>query len=168
MAAEDLYKLAHQSVFGPAHLIPDREAAGRYLDQEAAALTPGPPDEPLVEPIGTDPSLVRVNLRPFFARGGSRNRLLDALVASADTVQGDPRVMASRLASAARELHARGREADADALADLVTRAAAAGYPAGHHSVAYREAYRPAYRVVLLPLIEASLPPTREPAPGSP
>jgi hypothetical protein len=158
MTAEDVYKLAYQAVYGPGHLIHDREAAQRYLKDELAALPPGPDGEPLVEPVGDDPLLVRVNLRPFAARGGDRQRLLDALVTSANSVRGDPERMRQHLVEAVGELRRRGRGADAEALDRLAAEAAASGYPAAHHSAAYRDAYHPAYRVVLLALLAPALP----------
>ncbi|MCU0233750.1 MAG: hypothetical protein MUE90_06950, partial [Thermoanaerobaculales bacterium] len=78
--AEDLYKLLHQSVFGPGHAIPNREAARTYLERELAGLAASLAEEPACEALGGDPPLVRVNLRPFAAAGGDPEALLDELV----------------------------------------------------------------------------------------
>ena len=155
--AADVYKFIHQSVFGPAHLITDRESAHQYLVQEVACLEPLERDEPLIERLSHDPPVVRVNLRPFVAAGGDLDELFDALVVSANQVRGDPGVMAERLSAAAavlRELERPDVAADLDRLAE---EQAAVGYPALHHSKAFTCAYRPAYRVVLLPRIEATV-----------
>lgn len=152
--AEDVYKFVHQSVYGPAHFIPDVAAARAYLDEELATLPPGPPDEPLVEELSVD--MVRVNLRPFVAGGGDREALLAALVASAAAVRGEPETMRSRLAAACRVLEESGRDGEAGRLAVLSQRLAAEGFPARHHSDAYANAYRPAYRVILRALLPGS------------
>lgn len=157
-AADDVYKFAHQSVFGPAHAIPSRAEAMGYLDEELAALPPGPSDEPLLDDLGGDPPLVRVNLRPFVAAGGDRERLLDAFVATAARVHGDPQVMKARLAAAAAVLRDLGRPEAARELDALAADRAANGYPAAHHGTAYRDAYHPAYRVVLRALLAGSVP----------
>jgi hypothetical protein len=154
-AAEDAYKFVHQSVFGPAHAILSRDDARRYLDEELAALPPGPAAEPMLDLLSDDPALVRVNLRPFVAEGGDRERLLDAFVATASRVHGDPTIMRERLGAAVAVLRELGRAKAADGLAELAADMARNGYPAAHHSEAYRVAYRPAYRVVLRPLLEA-------------
>jgi hypothetical protein len=151
--AEDVYKLAHQSVFGPAHLIPDLAQAQRYLDEEIASLGPGAADEPLFDLLDDDPPLARVNLRPFRARGGDLTKLLAAFVATAGQVHGDPAMMRRRLDCAVRTLLEVGREPMALALQARAAELAAQGFPAVHHSEAYRQAYRPAYRVVLVGLL---------------
>lgn len=154
MRAEDLYKLAHQATFGPAHLIADAAAARAYLLAELAAVT-ADGSEPLFEVLAADPPLVRVNLRPFKARGGDPARLLEALVATASGVRGEPAAMRERLAAAAEVLAARGRAAEAARLRALAAESEAHGFPAAHHSAAYSEAYRPAYRVVRRDLLVA-------------
>ena len=165
--AQDVYKFTHQSVFGPAHAIPSKEGARRYLDEEAAALPPGPADEPPADVLGDDPPLVRLNLRPWVAAGGDAGALVDAFAATAGEVKGEPQEMARRLETAITVLRRLGRAGDADALAALTSEQAAAGFPALHHSDAYRAAYAPAYRVVspeLLDREETSGAPRRPPA----
>ena len=147
-AAQDVYKFTHQSVFGPAHAIPSKEGARRYLDEEIAALPPGPAGEPPADVLGDDPPLVRLNLRPWVAAGFDAGALVDAFAATAGDVTGEPQEMARRLETAVTVLRGLGRAGDADELAALTSEQAAAGFPALHHSDAYRAAYAPAYRVV--------------------
>jgi hypothetical protein len=156
--AEDAYKLLHQSVFGPAHLIPDRAAAAAYLEQEWAAMGPTLADEPLLEPLADNPPLVRVNLRPFRDAGGDRDLLVDALVTTANRVHGDPLTFAACLERAIAVLEELRGEVAGHDLDALARRATVEGYPAVHHSPPYQEAYRPAYRVVLRSLLESSKP----------
>jgi len=152
MQAEDLYKLAHQATFGPAHLISDVGGARAYLLQELAGVAASA-SEPLLEELAGDPELVRVNLRPFKAAGSDPEVLLAALVATASSVHGKPGVMAGRLRDAGRVLEEVGRIEEARRLQALAPEMAARSYPAGHHSQAYTDAYHPAYRVVLRGLL---------------
>jgi len=154
--AQDAYKLLHQSVFGPGHLIPDREAAARYLQGEWAQMGETLPEEPMLEILADEPALVRVNLRPYRDSGGSREALVDALVASAEGVVGEPATFADCLEAAVAVLREERGEAAAEELRGLAERAAGQGYPAVHHSEAYREAYSPAYRVVLRGLLDGA------------
>ena len=149
--AQDVYKLAHQSVYGPSHAVPSRDEARSYLQEELAALPPGPAGEPLFDPLGA--GLVRINLRPYIAAGYDPERLLDAFVATANRPMGDPEAMRGRLDEAAVVLRDAGLSAVADRLDESAAVAAATGYPVAHHSRGFREAYRPAYRVVLYPLL---------------
>ncbi|HTW92534.1 MAG TPA: hypothetical protein VMH22_12610 [bacterium] len=168
LRAQDIYKLAHQGVFGPGHIISSAGAARRSLREEVAALQVRSPNdecrmpEPRFEPLEPEGKVVRVNLRPLLARGGrmrdERGRhgtggtdigwLAEALVESARRVKGDPERMRRRLAAAVR--WCRGRlPRQAAALERLAAVAAESGYPALHHSRTYARAYRPAYRVIL-------------------
>ncbi len=153
--AADVYKFVHQSVFGPAHFVPDPEQARAYLEREMAGLEGGPAAEPLLEELSD--TLVRVNLRPFLAAGGDGEALVAALVESARSVVGDPALMEARLAAAVRVLERLGRREDSAALAALARELAGRGFPAIEHSQRYRAAYRPAYRVVLRRLAEGAL-----------
>jgi len=155
-AAEDVYKFVHQSVYGPAHAVPDREEAARYLEAEVAGLLPGPAAEPTYELLDGGVRLARVNLRPYLAHGGGVGALLDAFVTTAARVKGDPAVMGVRLGSAVDVLKGAGRGGDAEKLETLAAAMGARGFPAVHHSEAYRRTYRPAYRVVLLELLHGS------------
>lgn len=147
MRAEDVYKLAHQATFGPAHLITDEAAARRYLLAELGVVAPDP-GSPLVEPLADEPRLVRVNLGPFKASGGDPEVLLRALVATAASVHGEATAMRGRLDAALEVMRAGGRADEAERLRALGAELEVRGFPAGHHSEAYTRSYRPAYRVV--------------------
>jgi hypothetical protein len=150
--AADVYKFIHQSVFGPAHLIEDPAGARAYLKAEMAGMGAVPAGESLLENLGGDPALVRVNLRPFLAQGLDSERLLAALVHTANAVTGVPAEMLPRLREGSGILRERGREAVAIQLEILAEEQARKGFEALHHSKAYRAAYHPAYRVILADL----------------
>ena len=146
--AEDLYKFLHQAVFGPGHAVGNREAAASWLQREIEGLGPPLEGEPSCEALGGEPPLVRVNLRPFVARGGDAGLLLDAFVASANQEFGTSRRMDVVLSLAASYVQCAGRGELAPELKSLSAEFAARGYPAIHHSESYLEAYEPAYRVI--------------------
>ncbi|MDX1503221.1 MAG: hypothetical protein R3325_12745 [Thermoanaerobaculia bacterium] len=151
LEAVDVYKFLHHSVMGPGHAIPDPEAARSWLDREIAGLGPPAPGEVLCEELGGEPEMARIHLRPYLARGGSPEALLEAFLASAE-VEGDPRRLAALLGSAAERLRLRERPDLADGLAALTADMSAQGFPAIRHGDRFRERYRPAYRLVRAPL----------------
>jgi D-alanyl-D-alanine carboxypeptidase/D-alanyl-D-alanine-endopeptidase (penicillin-binding protein 4) len=148
-AADDLYKFAHQAVFGPGHFIPNREAAGRYLESELAEMGSATIEEPLCEGLGGTPPLVRIHLRPFLEMGHDPLLLLDAFVDSANGLEGRASDLSVKLNVALKDLAQSDRLALSSSLALLDGELESRGYPALHHSKEYSEAYRPAYRVVL-------------------
>ena len=156
MEPDDLYKLLHQAALGSEHAVGDRGAARLWLSREIESLHPSDSEtsgEPLTEPLSPDGRIVRVNLRPFLARGGDPEALLDAFVRTGEQYRGDKATLdhycqiAIQLASERRlpfsptELEARFAELEGQ------------GYPAVHHTSRYNDAYRPAYRVVLRELL---------------
>lgn len=156
LRAQDIYKLIHQGVFGPGHIISSAAWAKRSLEEETAALQVRSPkykgrmSESKLETVDPDGRLVRVNLRPLFGQGGSTDMawLVGAMVESARRVKGEPELMRRRLAAAVRWCR-KNVPRQAAELEGIAARAEELGYPAFHHSPAYNHAYRPAYRVVL-------------------
>jgi hypothetical protein len=146
--AEDLYKFLHQAVYGPGHAIPNRESAAVWMEREIEDLGPPLEGELPCEVLGGEPPLVRVNLRPFVASGGSADLLFEAFVASANLERGNSRRMGVVLSLAASYVQCAGRGELAPELTTLTTELSKKDYPAIHHSEAYVEAYEPAYRVV--------------------
>ncbi|HSM51841.1 MAG TPA: hypothetical protein VLA75_10605, partial [Thermoanaerobaculia bacterium] len=117
--AADVYKLLHQAVMGPGHAIPDRERAARWLDEELAGLGPPAPGEPLCEPLGGEPAMVRLHLRPFAAAAADRDGLIEAFVATASDVEPRPERLTVLLAAAVESLAGSGRSDLAGGLARL-------------------------------------------------
>jgi len=154
--ARDGYKFLFQSVLGPGHAIPSREAAVAYLESELASLTPITAAEPLCEPLGGAPAMVRIHLRPFLASGGDPERLLEAFMTSADEVVIDRQRFDRALIEAPQRLRSLGRQGLAAGLDRLAEQMRAQDLPALHHSDAFREAYGPAYRVILESLADAN------------
>ena len=149
---QDVYKLAFQAALGSEHAAPDETAARRWLEQEIATLGSGP-DDPAIEPISPDNRLVRINLRPYLAAGGSLEPLLQAFLRTAVGWQGQRTVLHQSLATVV-DLSEAGELAFSPSDArTYFNRLANADYPAAHHSPLYRDLYHPAYRVILLDLL---------------
>lgn len=142
MEPQDLIKLAYQSAYGSEHMLADREAVLRYLQQELSQ-TPQR-DEGLFEPIGGE--LCRLNLAAMKKSG-----LL-------------PETVAGLFGCASREKNAADLEeslhvleklseektlpVSEDTMKSYLANYREAGRPAVHHSERFRKAYHPAYRIV--------------------
>ena len=146
MRAKDAYKLLYQGVFGVGHIMGDESWA--WLKAEAEGLDlEEQPNEPLLEEVSADGSMVRVSLRPYMRRGLPLERLFSAMK---ETVGfgGSQRdfleawTLFKTLASS-REFGVDDSEIEA-----LDEGLRSEGCRPHHHSNAYREAYHPAYRVV--------------------
>jgi hypothetical protein len=78
MRATDFYKLLYQGEFGVGHIL--GEGARKRLQEEAISIDLADhPDEPLVEAVSEDGSMVRVNLRPYLRQRLSLDRLYEAM-----------------------------------------------------------------------------------------
>ncbi|MBN1946713.1 MAG: hypothetical protein JW797_13645 [Bradymonadales bacterium] len=148
MRPADLYKLFFQGTLGSEHAKADREVVVAALEREAETMGDGPA-EPMVDPIGLEPVVVRVHLRPFLAQGGQLSDLAGAFLVSMSTPIGSREQLADRLEAAGRLAREGALPFDPEPWALFCQEMAAQGYPAVHHSAAYREAYRPAYRVIV-------------------
>lgn len=146
--AVDLYKFLHQAMFGPGHAITDAARAAETLRAELADLGPPTMGEAWCDALGGDPSLVRVNLRPFSANGFDSGVLVASFVATANAVQPDPQQMSVALELVVHWLRSVSQQDLAGELQTLGHEMGKQGYPAVHHSAAYQQAYHPAYRVV--------------------
>jgi hypothetical protein len=165
MKAEDFYKFIHQSVFGPGHLMPDRNQARRNLDEEAALIQPWPRSEPVCENLSNTPGLSRLHLANIVRSTGgtaspdwpaTRERILDAMehgVAVAFTAGSTAGIakMKTRFIQV-RNILQQSNEAHAIRISYdleyLENKFEPMGFPAIHHSAIFNENYHPSYRVI--------------------
>lgn len=138
----DLYKLVHEALLGPAHLLTDPDEARRRLVDELAAAGPPRSDERLAEELDEASGTVRIQLRRWRFAHGTIAELWPVIVASAAAPSEQAR---ARLPAC---LRAAAVAAPQD-FPSYVEARAAEGFPAVRHSEAYRAAYAPSYRVVL-------------------
>ncbi len=148
MEVRDVYKLLYQGTRGPEHLIRSPEDFTARLYAEFTCV---PPDdgEPLVESIAPDGSLLRLNLRPFKARGGEENWLVEACLETGERQWGRESALRATWRTFVRACQE--GQFTAFSLDEVITFSdwlENQGFPAVHHSQVYREAYRPAYRLV--------------------
>ena len=148
MEPRDLYKLLYQGVRGPEHIITSPKAFTERLVEEWDKLDLAEND-PLWESIRPDGSLLRLNLRPFKARGGHLDGLVTACLETGLRPWGIP----SELQLAWEGVTAACREHSWPGLAlvdiEIFTSwLQAKGFPSVHHSERYQGLYRPAYRLV--------------------
>lgn len=146
---EDAYKWLFQATRGGEHAVADDTGPRRWLDAEWLTLGPPLPGEPLVVPLRPDGALVRLNLRPYRVRGGSKDALLAAFVASARGFRSDPASFLAAWEELRRRLARSPRgHLTLEAWERLDAEARRAGYPAVHHHEAYAASLRPSYRVL--------------------
>jgi hypothetical protein len=144
---DDVYKLIYQVAMGSEHAAADETAARAWLTRELGVMGSGP-DEPLVDPISPDGSVVRIHLRPYARLGLDAETLLAAFLRTAREFRGSVQLLEDSLANAARLAGDGLIVLDRAELGLYAARMKASGFPAVHHSATYAAAYRPAYRVV--------------------
>jgi hypothetical protein len=148
MEAEDIYKLVHQAAMGNGHLFTDTAGAKLYLLNELDEIE-ADTTEPLIELLSPEGRTVRLNLRPFKARGGDADELFEAMVRSATTFGQDPERLERWWNEIMDEAEYGTIPNDRSTLRQLFERMKADGFPARHHSETYEAQYRPSYRVLL-------------------
>ena len=149
LRAEDVYKLLHQGVFGPGHIIASPDTARRALEAEFVRVRKHCCMQAAgrIEPLDPEESIVRVNLEPLRDVPDATDLLLTVLLASASEISGSPGEMCTRLEAALEWCRDELPDQHA-ALSELSGAAAGDDYRPRHHSRVYVTAYRPAYRVV--------------------
>jgi hypothetical protein len=153
MELRDAYKLIFQAVLGPEHLSSSAEEFSHCLELEYQDL---PPDshQQLFEPLRTDGSLFRLNLRSYKSRQLGLSRLIPALLMTSRLIKGTHAELHATW-QVFSQLCQQGYLADFDleALRQLTVLLRQQDYPAMHHSETYRKLYQPAYRLVATSLI---------------
>lgn len=147
MQIEDVYKLVHQAAMGNIHLGADSTMLKNYLVQEMAKIEASE-EEPLVEAISPE-GLVRVNLRPYKARGGDPRLLLAAMMQTAQAFTPDKEKIIGYWKTVKELADKDSLPFEAEAMKTFRKQMEERGFPAIHHSQEYANAYRPAYRVIL-------------------
>lgn len=142
----DLYKLLHQSVFGPEHL--GEGALESAIAEEMRSAEEVGFEEPLLEPISIDAGACRVNLRAARSLDIPASLLANAMRLSAKTFAGDQSTFASLWRELGENLGKLFAEFDLENYRKLTRSMTEKGFPPLHHSDPYRDQNRPAYRVL--------------------
>jgi hypothetical protein len=148
MELGDVYKLIYQGAMGPEHLVATRQEFARRLVAELEIIQPDP-EQHLLEPVRTDQSLYRVNLRAYKSRSHEIERLLSLLLQTSKLASSEK---ADLLMTWAVFVHLceQGELGVFEVLeVDKFSRwLKQEDYPIIHHSEAYHRLYQPAYRLV--------------------
>jgi len=147
MEPADIYKLVYQAAMGNEHFMADTSEMMGYLVDELKSVE-ADTSEPLEEIISPDSMLVRLNLRPFKARGGDPRSLLSAMVQTSNGFEASRQTLVQWLEELRRPAAATLIGFSPDSLAKYFQQMRSSNYPAAHHSKQYETAYRPAYRVI--------------------
>ncbi len=153
MRIEDAYKWLFHAALGGEHAVLDEAAPRAWMDAEWPTVGRPTPGEREVVPLTPDGRLIRVNMRPYKARGGDPEMLLAVFVQSARSFRGDRKAFVAAWEELGSRLKARGiGKLSYRGWKRLDDEERPKGFAAIHHSSAYERAYHPAYRVVLADL----------------
>lgn len=144
---EDLYKLIHQSAMGSEHAVKEEGKVRVWLLREFEEMGPGP-EEPLLDPISPDGSILRVHLRPFVRHGFDHRLLINAFIQTAREFQGSQKRIEDYKENAVELARDGNMQIDPKEIIGFFGEMKAADYPAIHHSLGFSKHYQPAYRVV--------------------
>jgi hypothetical protein len=147
---QDAYKWLYHATLGGEHAIENEAGPRAWMEREWVALGPPRKGELSHVPLTPDGRLLRVNLRPYRATGGDKERLLAAFIASARRFRGKKDTFIREWEALGRRLR-KGKIGKITLVAwrEVDGQTRPIGYPAVHHSPEYERAYRPAYRIVL-------------------
>ena len=147
MKVQDLYKLLFQAAMGPGHAVKNEGIVTKWLDDEITNMDHYE-DKDIIEVLNGAAGLVKVNLRPYLSKGGTKDKLLEAFIKTANDFHSDKEKLHDYL-RVAELLAEKGMIGfDLKELKEFFINAETDGYPAFHHSEIYRDEYKPAYRVL--------------------
>jgi len=154
---QDIYKLLYQGSFGVGHLLRSRDDARNDLYHEMSGLQ-SVSMEPLLEACNMDESIVRVNLRPFLARGLSSEKLVEAMMLSAELLHPDTLAFSKQWELVGELIRSKRLPYREEEYRSFSKKLTAEGYVPFHQSQSYSAAYTPAYRVVLRKVFDSFFP----------
>jgi|ERR1043166_1182748 hypothetical protein len=147
---EDAYKWTYQATRGGEHAVPDADSARTWLDDEWKTLDKFATNESLWEPLCRGEEIGRLNLRPFKARGGKEEDLLEAFLTSSREYKSEQSDFVAAWLELGKRLKRRSvGKLDYDSWTKLDEKMKGKNYPTIHHSSQYESARHPAYRVLI-------------------
>ena len=145
---QDIYKSFFQDRFGPAHIIPSREAALRYIESEVASAEQF--CGPMVEKCGWRGDYVRVNLKLINDGAISTEELTDLLMQSAEAVKPENieswRKEWTEILAIIERYYPNIPDFQSDK--DNIEKLLDSGEYVYHHSEPYSREYHPHYRII--------------------
>lgn len=154
---QDIYKGSFQDVFGPAHILTNREAVIRYINHEIKSAEKF--EEADYIPCGWQGNFLQVNLKVIADGRVPLDTFVDAFMASANgidttltqTFVADWELILQAVRTAAP--HLEGFSKDSTLLAHLLQE----GKYVVHHSRKFNEHYHPHYRIIRRDLFEEKI-----------
>ena len=154
---QDIYKGSFQDVFGPAHILTDREAVTRYIHHEIKSAESFENED--YTPCGWQGNFLQVNLKVIADGRVPMDVFVDAFMASANGIDttltqafvDDWKLIQQAVRTAAPQLE--GFSKDSTLLANLLSE----GKYVVHHSRKFNEHYHPHYRIIRRDLFEAKI-----------
>lgn len=154
---QDIYKGSFQDVFGPAHILTDREAVTRYIHHEIKNAESFENED--YTPCGWQGNFLQVNLKVIADGRVPMDVFVDAFMASANGIDttltqafvDDWKLIQQAVRTAAPQLE--GFSKDSTLLANLLSE----GKYVVHHSRKFNEHYHPHYRIIRRDLFEAKI-----------
>lgn len=154
---QDIYKGSFQDVFGPAHILTDREAVTRYIHHEIKSAESF--ENEYYTPCGWQGNFLQVNLKVIADGRVPMDVFVDAFMASANGIDttltqafvDDWKLIQQAVRTAAPQLE--GFSKDSTLLANLLSE----DKYVVHHSRKFNEHYHPHYRIIRRDLFEAKI-----------
>ena len=160
----DIYKSCFQDYMGAEHLVTDRQAVEKFLDEELNMTSLDDLMPWNYEPCGIDSNYYRVSMRIVKEGVITKEQLLDAFIRSATDKNGKKRPSIKEWSDRwhmiigtidQMSLHLPHYESDKAFIDSILS----VGKYAISHSPEYREAYRPHYRIVERGIFEQEIMP---------
>lgn len=154
---QDIYKGSFQDVFGPAHLLTNREAVENYINREIETAESLEGEDYV--PCGWQGNFYQVNLKVIADERIPMDDFVDAFIASANgidtTLTQDWLEEWEQLQQATRKIvpHLQGFKEDSTLLANLLKQ----GKYVVHHSRKFNQYYHPHYRIIRRDLFEKKI-----------
>ena len=154
---QDIYKGSFQDVFGPAHLLTNREAVENYINREIETVESLEGEDYV--PCGWQGNFYQVNLKVIADGRIPMDDFVDAFIASANGI--DTTLTQAwleeweQLQQATRKIvpHLQGFKEDSTLLANLLKQ----GKYIVHHSRKFNQYYHPHYRIIRRDLFEKKI-----------
>ena len=154
---QDIYKGSFQDVFGPAHILTDRDAVTQYIHHEIKSAESFEVED--FTPCGWQGNFLQVNLKVIADGRVPVDVFVDAFMASArgidttltQTFVNDWQLIQQAVRTAAPQLA--GFSEDSTLLANLLSQ----GKYVVHHSRKFNKHYHPHYRIIRRDLFETKI-----------
>ena len=147
MEVQDWYKLLHQASMGNRHLGVEDSLIYAYLLGEWDRIEASD-EEPLLEFISPDSSMVRLNLRAYKAAGGTPEAVFESMEQTWETFKPSSSQLVKRLDELRLAADRNKLSFQAEEVVRFIETQKREGFPAIHHSDEYEAQYKPAYRVL--------------------